>query len=263
MTEDFSIPVFNISMAWFGVWGLKQKDKTVSRNFSWKEKNSSTSAENSLYTQTRLCWRLISISSKCWIPLNINHWTAEFIWTLTKLLSIICPSCAPWAVYVAYLCNSHCLSRKVSILCFIGTFYQDYILSMLCVLTDLSGSVIFPSRLTGNEPLSILPLNSLPEENVGRAHYKLCDRLKLEKKQRRMCRRDPGVAETLREAITMSALECQYQFRFERWNCTLEGRHRANILKRGNELSFIIHIEEGNWNILAFNSPVLKSRIKG
>lgn len=117
---------------------------------------------------------------------------------------------------------------------------------MLCVLTDLSGSVIFPSRLTGNEPLSILPLNSLPEENVGRAHYKLCDRLKLEKKQRRMCRRDPGVAETLREAITMSALECQYQFRFERWNCTLEGRHRANILKRGNELSFIIHIEEGN-----------------
>ncbi len=112
--------------------------------------------------------------------------------------------------------------------------YQDVSTPSLCaVSTDLSVSVIFPSRLTGNEPLSILPLNSLPEENVGRAHYKLCDRLKLEKKQRRMCRRDPGVAETLREAITMSALECQYQFRFERWNCTLEGRHRANILKRG------------------------------
>lgn len=97
----------------------------------------------------------------------------------------------------------------------------------------LTVSVVSLLRLTGNEPLSILPLNSLPEENLGRAHYKLCDRLKLEKKQRRMCRRDPGVAETLREAITMSALECQYQFRFERWNCTLEGRHRANILKRG------------------------------
>ncbi|XP_049602694.1 protein Wnt-9a [Syngnathus scovelli] len=97
--------------------------------------------------------------------------------------------------------------------------------------------------LTGNEPLSILPLNSLPEENVGRAHYKLCDRLKLEKKQRRMCRRDPGVAETLREAITMSAQECQYQFRFERWNCTLEGRHRANMLKRGfKETAFLYAI---------------------
>lgn len=71
------------------------------------------------------------------------------------------------------------------------------------------------------------------EETAVKAHYKVCDRLKLEKKQRRMCRRDPGVAETLMEAISMSALECQYQFRFERWNCTLEGRYRASLLKRG------------------------------
>ncbi|KAF4800228.1 Protein Wnt-9a [Turdus rufiventris] len=70
------------------------------------------------------------------------------------------------------------------------------------------------------------------EEAAAKAHYKVCDRLKLEKKQRRMCRRDPGVAETLLEAISMSALECQYQFRFERWNCTLEGRYRASLLKR-------------------------------
>ncbi|TRY76133.1 hypothetical protein DNTS_001739 [Danionella cerebrum] len=89
--------------------------------------------------------------------------------------------------------------------------------------------------LTGNEPLSILPLTSQPDERATKSHYKLCDRLKLEKKQRRMCRRDPGVAETLMEAISMSAMECQYQFRFERWNCTLEGRYRANILKRGNK----------------------------
>uniref|UniRef100_A0A4W4GR82 Protein Wnt n=1 Tax=Electrophorus electricus TaxID=8005 RepID=A0A4W4GR82_ELEEL len=46
--------------------------------------------------------------------------------------------------------------------------------------------------LTGNEPLSILPPSSQPEERVSRVHYKLCDRLKLEKKQRRMCRRDPA-----------------------------------------------------------------------
>uniref|UniRef100_A0A3P9J1S5 Protein Wnt n=1 Tax=Oryzias latipes TaxID=8090 RepID=A0A3P9J1S5_ORYLA len=97
--------------------------------------------------------------------------------------------------------------------------------------------------LTGNEPLSILPLNSLPEEVTGRAHHKLCDRLRLEKKQRRMCRRDPGVAETLREAIIMSASECHHQFHFERWNCTLEGRHRANILKSGfKETAFLYAI---------------------
>lgn len=87
-------------------------------------------------------------------------------------------------------------------------------------------------RLTGSEPLTILPLTLEPEA-AAQAHYKACDRLKLERKQRRMCRRDPGVAETLVEAVSMSALECQYQFRFERWNCTLEGRYRASLLKRG------------------------------
>lgn len=87
-------------------------------------------------------------------------------------------------------------------------------------------------RLTGSEPLTILPLTLEPEV-ASQAHYKACDRLKLERKQRRMCRRDPGVAETLVEAVSMSALECQYQFRFERWNCTLEGRYRASLLKRG------------------------------
>lgn len=87
-------------------------------------------------------------------------------------------------------------------------------------------------RLTGSEPLTILPLTLEPEA-AAHAHYKACDRLKLERKQRRMCRRDPGVAETLVEAVSMSALECQYQFRFERWNCTLEGRYRASLLKRG------------------------------
>ncbi|KAK3567731.1 hypothetical protein QTP86_024059 [Hemibagrus guttatus] len=98
-------------------------------------------------------------------------------------------------------------------------------------------------KLTGNEPLSMLPLSFQPEEGPVRAHYKLCDRLKLEKKQRRMCRRDPGVAETLMEAISHSAQECQYQFRFERWNCTLEGRYRANILKRGfKETAFLYAI---------------------
>lgn len=95
------------------------------------------------------------------------------------------------------------------------------------------GAPLFLGRLTGNEPLTILPLTSEMEEAAVKAHYKVCDRLKLEKKQRRMCRRDPGVAETLMEAISMSALECQYQFRFERWNCTLEGRYRASLLKRG------------------------------
>ncbi|KAG8509269.1 Protein Wnt-9a, partial [Galemys pyrenaicus] len=97
-------------------------------------------------------------------------------------------------------------------------------------------------RLTGSEPLTILPLTLEPEA-AAQAHYKACDRLKLERKQRRMCRRDPGVAETLVEAVSMSALECQYQFRFERWNCSLDGRYRASLLRRGfKETAFLYAI---------------------
>ncbi|XP_060540473.1 protein Wnt-9a [Pantherophis guttatus] len=114
------------------------------------------------------------------------------------------------------------------------------ILVLLSCAPDLSAAYF---GLTGNEPLTILPLTTEMEEAAIKAHYKVCDRLKLEKKQRRMCRRDPGVAETLMEAISMSALECQYQFRFERWNCSLEGRFRASLLKRGfKETAFLYAI---------------------
>ncbi|NP_001038828.1 protein Wnt-9a precursor [Danio rerio] len=55
-------------------------------------------------------------------------------------------------------------------------------------LISLPGPSTAYFGLTGNEPLSILPLTSQPDERAGKSHYKLCDRLKLEKKQRRMCR---------------------------------------------------------------------------
>ncbi|XP_028606563.1 protein Wnt-9a [Podarcis muralis] len=114
---------------------------------------------------------------------------------------------------------------------------------LVLLLAGAPGPSLAYFGLTGNEPLTILPLTSEMEEAAVKAHYKVCDRLKLEKKQRRMCRRDPGVAETLMEAISMSALECQYQFRFERWNCTLEGRYRASLLKRGfKETAFLYAI---------------------
>ena len=133
----------------------------------------------------------------------------------------------PYQLKKAAVYNKHTIHFQPIVLA------VHYSRSLPSALTLCVCACVSCPRLTGNEPLSILPLSSQPEERVAKAHYKLCDRLKLEKKQRRMCRRDPGVAETLMEAISLSALECQYQFRYERWNCTLEGRYRANILKRG------------------------------
>lgn len=67
----------------------------------------------------------------------------------------------------------------------------------------------------------------------GGAHLKQCDLLKLSRRQKQLCRREPGLAETLQDAAHLSLLECQFQFRLERWNCSLEGR--TGLLKRGGE----------------------------
>uniref|UniRef100_A0AAR2JP45 Protein Wnt n=1 Tax=Pygocentrus nattereri TaxID=42514 RepID=A0AAR2JP45_PYGNA len=59
------------------------------------------------------------------------------------------------------------------------------LLVFLCSLPALASAYF---GLTGDKPLSILPLSAQPEDRS----VKLCDRLKLEKKQHRMCRRDPA-----------------------------------------------------------------------
>ena len=55
----------------------------------------------------------------------------------------------------------------------------------------------------------------------------------MSRRQKQLCRREPGLAETLQDAAHLSLLECQFQFRHERWNCSLEGR--TGLLKRGRE----------------------------
>lgn len=86
--------------------------------------------------------------------------------------------------------------------------------------------------LTGKEALTHFPsLGTSTNSAQGKAHVKQCDLLKLSRKQKRLCRREPGLAETLRDAIRLGIMECQFQFRSERWNCSLEGR--TSLLKRG------------------------------
>lgn len=89
-------------------------------------------------------------------------------------------------------------------------------------------------RLTGREPLVFLPGPFSNEAPAGKAHLKQCEQMSLSRRQKRMCRREPGLAETLRESVRLSLLECRYQFRNERWNCSLDGR--GSLLKRGEAL---------------------------
>lgn len=92
-------------------------------------------------------------------------------------------------------------------------------------------SFLFTSRLTGREPLVFLPGPFTNEPPTGKAHLKQCEQMTLTRRQKRLCRREPGLAETLRESVRLSLLECRYQFRSERWNCSLDGR--GSLLKRG------------------------------
>ncbi|XP_010329742.1 protein Wnt-9b isoform X1 [Saimiri boliviensis] len=95
------------------------------------------------------------------------------------------------------------------------------------------------SSLTGREVLTPFPgLGTAAAPAQDGAHLKQCDLLKLSRRQKQLCRREPGLAETLRDAAHLGLLECQFQFRDERWNCSLEGR--TGLLKRGfKETAFL------------------------
>ncbi|XP_005402359.1 PREDICTED: protein Wnt-9b [Chinchilla lanigera] len=95
------------------------------------------------------------------------------------------------------------------------------------------------SSLTGREVLTSFPgLGTEAAPTQGSAHLKQCDLLKLSRRQKQLCRREPGLAETLRDAAHLGLIECQFQFRQERWNCSLEGR--TGLLKRGfKETAFL------------------------
>ncbi|XP_001375857.1 protein Wnt-9b [Monodelphis domestica] len=111
-------------------------------------------------------------------------------------------------------------------------------LAALCLLA-LPAAVAAYFGLTGREALTPFPgLGPATAPLQSRAHLKQCELLKLSRKQKQLCRREPGLAETLYDAVHLGVLECQAQFRHERWNCSLEGR--TALLKRGfKETAFL------------------------
>ncbi|XP_077828302.1 protein Wnt-9b isoform X3 [Macaca mulatta] len=112
-------------------------------------------------------------------------------------------------------------------------------LAGLCLLALPAAAAASYFGLTGREVLTPFPgLGTAAAPAQGGAHLKQCDLLKLSRRQKQLCRREPGLAETLRDAAHLGLLECQFQFRHERWNCSLEGR--TGLLKRGfKETAFL------------------------
>ncbi|XP_063072873.1 protein Wnt-9b [Engraulis encrasicolus] len=111
-------------------------------------------------------------------------------------------------------------------------------LTAICVLLSHTAAYF---GLTGREPLVFLPGPFSNESPSGKAHLKQCEQLSLTRRQKRLCRREPGLAETLRESVRLSLMECRYQFRNERWNCSMDGR--GSLLKRSfKETAFLLAV---------------------
>ena len=59
----------------------------------------------------------------------------------------------------------------------------------------------------------------------------MCELLQLSTRQLEICQQESSLGDVLAAAVRMSAFECQRQFRYERWNCSL-GQKRLNLLKQ-------------------------------
>ncbi|OCT62288.1 protein Wnt-9b isoform X2 [Xenopus laevis] len=96
--------------------------------------------------------------------------------------------------------------------------------------------------LTSKESLSLFTSPApIISSTHSRPHLKHCDLLPLTRRQKRLCRKEPGLAEALREAVRLGVVECQFQLRNERWNCSLQ--ERGTLLKRGfKETAFLYAI---------------------
>lgn len=59
--------------------------------------------------------------------------------------------------------------------------------------------------------------------------------------QTRLCRRDHGLAEAIREARKLAVHTCEEQFRYDRWNCSIETRGKRNIFKKVYRETAFVH----------------------
>ena len=70
---------------------------------------------------------------------------------------------------------------------------------------------------------------------------KQCGNFKLTLYQRRKCRKDSGLPQVLAKATHIAAAECMFQFRYERWNCSL-GSSRLHLLDKGIKCCLVFHV---------------------
>uniref|UniRef100_A0A182MG79 Protein Wnt n=1 Tax=Anopheles culicifacies TaxID=139723 RepID=A0A182MG79_9DIPT len=68
-----------------------------------------------------------------------------------------------------------------------------------------------------------------------------CKFLSGTRKQNHQCRRDIGLPEAIKEARRLAVTHCEEQFRYDRWNCSIETRGKRNIFKKVYRETAFVH----------------------
>lgn len=59
-----------------------------------------------------------------------------------------------------------------------------------------------------------------------------CRYLQATRRQNHQCRKDFGLPEAIKEARRLAVSSCEQQFRYDRWNCSIESRGKRNIFHK-------------------------------
>ncbi|XP_074655053.1 protein Wnt-4-like [Tubulanus polymorphus] len=89
-----------------------------------------------------------------------------------------------------------------------------------------------------------LALGTQAADLVNLKTVRMCDKLKgLVKRQRRICRENIEVMESVKKGAHLAIEECQYQFRLRRWNCSTVNAKNiyGNVLKAGTREAAFVH----------------------
>ncbi|ELT95360.1 hypothetical protein CAPTEDRAFT_222661 [Capitella teleta] len=88
----------------------------------------------------------------------------------------------------------------------------------------------------------------------------ICLRLKLHPAQKKMCLSSLGISSTLLDSVRLSVVECQANFKFDRWNCSL-GKPRINMLNKGYKETAYLHALTSSSLVHTFSRACAQGRL--
>lgn len=59
-------------------------------------------------------------------------------------------------------------------------------------------------------------------------------------KQAELCQTQPEIVSEVAKGARLGVRECQYQFRYRRWNCTSHNKYFGKILQQGEECVLLV-----------------------